>query len=145
MIEPHATTWVDFAPLWAALPASADAGLIEITYTGAMHAVSPTGGMEDADKGYSHMLHFQIPEALAFSAQLARLPAHLPVSLPRPSLPNGPTTFDSTGLMIGPQDADMQFPAGTNFMPYLVLRNTTAKPGRRDGRSAGHTPVRMKQ
>ncbi|MGH9482163.1 MAG: hypothetical protein ACRD1L_08715 [Terriglobales bacterium] len=128
-LAPHATVWIDFAPFWAQLPAAADAGLLEVSYTGAMSAVVADGGMEDADRGYSHMLHFQVPQPLLLREQLARLPLNLPANFPRPDLRRSQnTTFDSTGIMVGTQAADMHFPAGTSFTPYLVLRNTTSQP-----------------
>ncbi|MGH9481422.1 MAG: hypothetical protein ACRD1L_04965 [Terriglobales bacterium] len=128
-LAPHATVWIDFAPYWAQLPAASDAGLLEISYAGAMNAVIADGGMEDADKGYSHMLHFQVPQPLLLREQLARLPLNLPANFPRPDLRYSQnSTFDSTGIMVGTQAADMHFPAGTSFTPYLVLRNTTTQP-----------------
>src|SRR6185437_1648838 len=114
------------APLWAELPANADASTVEVAYTGAMHAVV-AAGMEDIEKGYSHMMHFVTPQSLQLREQLARVPARLPASFARPSLKfSRSNTFDSTGVMVGTQEADMQFPAGTSFTPYMVLRNNTA-------------------
>src|SRR6185437_421871 len=62
------------APLWAELPANADASTVEVAYTGAMHAVV-AAGMEDIEKGYSHMMHFVTPQSLQLREQLARVPA----------------------------------------------------------------------
>jgi hypothetical protein len=117
VLSPHSTVWIDFSSFWAKLPNNPSVGGIQISYTGPMHAITASGGMEDAAVGYSHMLHFQMPQATDGS-----------VPNTQSSTQSQNTTFDSAGIMVGAQEADMQFPQGTVFAPYLVLRNTTTNP-----------------
>lgn len=129
-IAPHTTQWLDLMTLWAQLPSSSIAGGIEISYSGAHNALSLTGGLEDSNKGYSHMLHFVESSQMAPDPNVV-LPSSQSSSggsTSQAAVPPQNTNFDSPGIMVGIQDADMQFPVGTKFVPYVVLRNTTGNP-----------------
>jgi hypothetical protein len=133
-LAPHATAWVDLSQLWIQLPSGVIAGGLDIAYSGPQGGISASGGLQDADKGYSQMLHFrehmQMPSAV--SPLNTNTSAKADVRLtPISNVIRAPSqtesmTLDSTGIMMGKQDADMQFPQGTIFAPYMVLRNTTA-------------------
>jgi len=82
-------------------------GGIRVAYTGPQNALMVNGGLEDASVGYSANLHFLAtqPAAKVTSASAVEL-----------------------GLMVGAADPMMSFPAGTNFTPYSLLRNTSNLP-----------------
>jgi hypothetical protein len=121
----HNTVWVDLTQIWTQLPSSTITGGIEIAYTGVQNAISVSGGLEDDAKGYSQMLHFAGSMQGQSAASITASSTAATTS--SPSQPQT-TTLDSTGIMMGTQEADMQFPQGTVFAPYMVLRNTTANP-----------------
>lgn len=120
-INSHNTQWIDVSAMWSQLAGSPNEGGIRITYNGMKDGLLAEGGLEDDTNGYSHMLHFW------------------PSSRPLPSASdgdNGPVSngstapaqtisYDSAGLMVGKQGAEMLFPAGTIFTPYVIVRNNS--------------------
>jgi hypothetical protein len=113
VIEPNNTSMLDLRPLWNQLGQNVSAGGIRISYSGPRDAIVANGGLEDAAKGYSLRLAF-FPRELPAPGTLTASPQVISVASP--------------GVMVGSQDADMQFPKGTSFTPYMTLRNTTAQP-----------------
>jgi hypothetical protein len=132
-VSPHTTAWLDLPQLWSQLPSGMTAGGIEITYTGVQGALSVSGGLEDNANGYSQMLHFEAHLNMAPVPSSADAKAAAPTgggtvaSGAGTSQPQT-TTLNSTGIMMGTQEADMQFPQGTVFAPYMTLHNLMAKP-----------------
>jgi hypothetical protein len=108
-VLPHTTKLVTFNEL---LSASATAGGIYVSHDGPAHALVVNGGLEDQQKGYS--------------ANLSLPPAIAPVSPADPSKVSE-MSFAEAGLMIGAADPMMHFPAGTEFIPYSVVRNTSSQ------------------
>jgi hypothetical protein len=83
--------------------AAPNAGGLRVTYVGGMNDLLPTGGLQDQASGYS---------------------ASVPFAPPRSSPPKEKRmTYAELGLMSGAADPMMQFPAGTTFTPYSLLRN----------------------
>lgn len=111
-IPSHNTVMLDLGQMLATLAPKNAAGGIRISYLGGRDALVVEGGLEDDAKGYS------APLVIAPSIwQSGGKPA--PVA--------APTTFNlgSAGLLIGEQEPMMQFPQGTRFEPYVVVRNTS--------------------
>lgn len=143
VVPPHNTQFMDVTSLWGQLPYGTDQGGLRVSYTAARDALVVEGGLEDDVTGYSHVLRIAAavaqPTGLPFSASPVRSVS--PVSTPASSSTIGspqtgmstvtpPETInlDSPGIMVGAQDPNMQFPQGTRFMPYLILRNMTGSP-----------------
>jgi hypothetical protein len=117
IIGPHATEWIELSSSWAQLAASETAGAIEVSYTGPAEALVVHGGLEERTKGYSNEIRF------------FEIPSHHDKAMSGSDTSAQSTvTYDSTGIMIGSQDPDMQFPLGTRFTPYAVIQNTSASP-----------------
>ena len=115
---PHTTRWIDLSSIWAQLPVANAEGAIEVSYIGPKEGLIVQGGLQEGVKGYSHEIRlFDISENRAKEAALSS-------SSPAQTT----TTYDSAGIMIGAQDPNMQFPSGTRFTPYVVLRNTGVSP-----------------
>jgi hypothetical protein len=84
------------------------AGGLTVTYRGPTGSLIVSGNLRDESTGYS---------------------ATIPFSLPLPSsIAQGPTQLAVLGLMSGPPDSMMQFPANTVFTPYSIMRNTSNLP-----------------
>jgi hypothetical protein len=104
-ISPHGTKTVNLGELQSA---ASNSGGLRVTYTGGINDLLPNGGLEDQASGYSASVPFE--------------PSH------------GSHAADSTqgyaelGLMSGAADPMMQFPAGTTFTPYSLLRNVSGQP-----------------
>jgi len=81
-------------------------GGVRVEYYGEAGSVLVAGGLLNPKEGYSANIPFM---------------RHTDVG-------TGPVILGSAGLMVGKPDPMMQFPGETRFTPYLVLRNTTAKP-----------------
>lgn len=103
-ISPHGTKTV---PLQELESASGNAGGLRITYRGGPNDLLPNGGLHDEATGYS--------ASVPFASSIA--PAKTSTQ-----------TFAELGLMTGAADPMMQFPAGTTFTPYSLLRNVSEKP-----------------
>lgn len=111
-ISPHGMKLVNLTEL----PTLAGTeGGIRITYIGTPDALILNGGVQDEALGYS--------AGLAFASQplqASQLPPHAKQ-----------VEFNSIaelGLMSGAADPMMNFPAGTTFTPFSVLRNTSNSP-----------------
>lgn len=118
-VSPHGTKMIELNEL---LSATSSAGGITIAHDGPMNGLATNGGLQDEATGYS--AHLYISPSLSE-------PLHAPPPLnsftPPPQL-NQATTFAELGLMTGAADPMMNFPAGTVFTPYSVLRNTSDQP-----------------
>ena len=105
-VPPNGTKWVDLDEL---KPATTTDGGIHVTWTGAAADIVVNGGLQDQANGYSARIPFTqmlpLPQASRFSQRYA-----------------------AVGLMTGAADAMMDFPAGTIFSPYEVLRNVSDRP-----------------
>jgi hypothetical protein len=109
-ISPHGTKMVSFDELKVA---ASDFGGVYLTHDGVENALSISGGLLD--------------EAVGYSAHLWLLPSSPMSSHPVPPAV-AETTFAELGLMTGAADAMMNFPSGTKFTPYSVIRNITDQP-----------------
>ncbi|MGH9478109.1 MAG: hypothetical protein ACRD1A_02675 [Terriglobales bacterium] len=142
-LQPHGLERIAMADQIAALPrgeqmrGGLDVGLAPdpgalpgMTPPMPMPSLAAWGGVEDANRGYSANLVFQMPVAAmgAAATSAARGAAAL-----GSAGSEAPITFGAAGLMIGHPMAGMGgsmagFPEGTYFTPYAYLRNTTARP-----------------
>lgn len=83
-------------------------GGLHIQYNGPAGSLLAFGGLEDPNSGYSASMPFSAtPES---SAQVKDV------------------SFGELGLMMGAADPMMNFPAGTTFTPYSVVRNVSDAP-----------------
>jgi hypothetical protein len=103
-ISPHGMKLVNLNEL--GLATLADGG-VRIAWTGQPNDLVINGGLEDQAVGYSAVMPFGTAPALSSSSN---------------------TTVAELGLMTGPADPMMQFPAGITFTPYTVLRNVSGAP-----------------
>jgi hypothetical protein len=99
-IAPHGTETVNLEELQSA---ATTAGGLRITYHGGMNDLLANGGLQDQASGYSASVPFVRSHSFE-SHDVAESYAEL-------------------GLMSGAADPMMQFPAGTTFTPYSLLRN----------------------
>lgn len=104
-ISPHGMKLLDLTEL---ATASSNSGGITVTYSGLRDDLLVDGALQDAVAGYSAMLPFmftgtEFPDA-------------------------SETSVGELGLMLGPPDPMMSFPAGTTFTPYSVLLNISDAP-----------------
>lgn len=105
----HATQMLDLDRLVGGLPGLENqAGGLRVQHNGPHGALLITGGLVDEFKGYSANMPFWVHDQS--SSDAIRI------------------TYASVGLMVGPPDPSAGFPSGTQFGPYLALRNTTANP-----------------
>jgi hypothetical protein len=105
---PHRTQQVDLKRAFGNLPSGTRSGGIRIQYQGVQSTIAVTGGMENAAAGYAAKIPFG--------------------SVPAPDAKLGSWPMASVGIMHGPPDPTMQFPADLRFISYVVLRNTSAQP-----------------
>lgn len=98
-ISTHATKMIHLDEL---SKVKSDAGGVHIAYTGTATDLLINGGLEDLASGYSATMPFTA--APASQAQSTATVAEL-------------------GLMTGPADPMMHFPAGISFSPFTALRN----------------------
>jgi hypothetical protein len=105
---PHQTQQVDLKRAFNDFSSGAQSGGIRIQYQGVQGSILATGGMENVSVGYSAKIPF----------------GYVPAS----DVKLGSWTMASVGLMHGPPDPMMQFPADTRFTSYAVLRNISAQP-----------------
>lgn len=106
-IGAHRTEWYPLSQLWPEI-AKVYQGGITVAYDGSRAALIANGGVENESTGFS--------EAMTFAYHFAEASS--------PSI----HAFASSGLMIGTPDPAMLFPKGLAFLPYAVLRNTSAHP-----------------
>ena len=83
----------------------ANAGGIRMQYRGTTHDLVVVGGLENGNEGYS-----------------ANIPFGVLADKPNPA---NPVSVSAAGIMVGAPDPMMMFPAGTVFIPYVALRNTS--------------------
>ncbi len=104
-VSPHGTEIVNLSEL---LSAKTLRGGVTMSYTGSPDALLVSAELEDESVGYS---------------------AHLPIGpSPKASNPISKNSFAMVGLMTGAADSMMNFPRGTVFTPYSVVRNSSDKP-----------------
>ncbi len=104
-VSPHGTKVVSLTEL---LSAPAPRGGIALSYDGPSGSLLVYGALEDEAVGYS---------------------AHMPMGrLPQASNPVTANSFAELGLMTGTPDSMMNFPRGTVFTPYSVVRNSSDQP-----------------
>jgi hypothetical protein len=109
-ITPQGTKMVDLAEIKSS---TATTGGIYLTHDGIEHSLAINGAVFD--------------NAVGYSARLAMLA--VPAS-PAPGTPPSVSqfTYSQLGLMSGAADPMMNFPAGTVFTPYSVVRNISNEP-----------------
>lgn len=100
-ISPHGTKMLQMNDLATTQAAS---GGIRITYSGTATDLLVNGGLEDIGVGYSAGIPFSAAPASSTSSSI---------------------TVAELGLMTGPADPMMHFPADTTFSPYTILRNVS--------------------
>lgn len=101
-ISAHGTKSVALKELESA---AATEGGIRISYAGNPDDLLINGGIQDTNSGYSAGLPFTTVPALSTASQ---------------------ATVAELGLMSGPADPMMQFPADVVFTPYAVVRNASS-------------------
>jgi hypothetical protein len=104
-VSPHGTKTVTLEEIQSA---SGTAGGLRVTYNGGMNDLLPNGGLQDQASGYSASVPFAAAHGLH----------------PEEST----QSYAELGLMSGAADPMMQFPAGTTFTPYSLLRNVGEQP-----------------
>jgi len=104
-VSPHGTKILQLAEL---LSAAGSVGGLLLTHNGPEHGLAVNSGLEDPATGYS-----------------ARLPLASP---PDASAKISEYNFAQLGLMTGAADPMMNFPNGTVFTPYAVVRNVSGQP-----------------
>lgn len=104
-ISPHGMKLVNLSELSYT---QSDSGGITVNYTGLRDDLLVNGGLQDQAVGYSAMLPFMF------------LGGQLPDQTQM--------TVAELGMMVGPADPMLKFPAGTTFTPYSVLRNISDAP-----------------
>lgn len=108
LLLPHQTQQVALKEAFDGFPNGAKSGGIRIQYQGVKGSILATGGIENVAVGYSAKVPFgYVPSA---DNKLISW------------------TIASVGIMHGPPDPMMQFPAETRFTSYAVLRNISAQP-----------------
>lgn len=100
-VSPHGTKMLQLNGLATAKTA---VGGVRVQYTGKATDLLINGGLEDIGVGYSAVMPFTSAPASEESSS---------------------ATVVELGLMTGPADPMMHFPAGTVFSPYTVLRNVS--------------------
>ncbi|MBZ5536142.1 MAG: Ig-like domain-containing protein [Acidobacteriia bacterium] len=83
-------------------------GGITVSYDGAPGAILLSGGLENAAEGFSAPIVFR--------------------SVRQHTASDEPWRSASVGIMVGIPDPMMEFPSGTRFTPYTILRNGDSKP-----------------
>ncbi len=104
-LKAHSTQILSLENVKDGLGTAAPVGGIRVESSGEAGSIAIAGGLLNEKEGYSANLPFVQSMALGV----------------------GPVMLGSTGIMVGKPDAMMRFPAETQFTPYLLLRNTTAK------------------
>lgn len=111
-VSPNGTKIVELTEL---LSASSSEGGLALAYDGPKHGLVVNAGLQDGATGYS--------------AHLPLLPYSPP---PAPGTGASPApsqiSYAHLGLMTGAADPMMNFPAGTIFTPYAVVRNISDQP-----------------
>jgi len=111
-IASHSTEMLDLGKNISQLPVSTTLGGIRISYAGLKNDIVADGGLQDEKKGYSIGILLTVKD---------------PQPGPGLKLPSGTISYASPGVMIGSQNPEMQFPQSTQFIPYVILRNTASR------------------
>ncbi len=110
LLAPHATQTLDLDALTNVLPKGENrAGGLRLQFDGQIGDINVAGGLANWTEGYSAVMPFWT--------------TMMPMGK---SMPNTVQILSNVGLMVGAPDPMMAFPAGTRFVPYLAVRNTTA-------------------
>lgn len=107
-LGPHESQMLDLLSLIGLPVHPGDAGGIHVQFDGLLGEMNVMGGLENRREGYSAVIPFW----------------EAPMSGMNPS--NSTATLAHPGIMVGAADPLMGFPVGTQFIPYLALRNLTA-------------------
>jgi hypothetical protein len=100
------TQLVDLDPMLQELPSPETMqGGVRIQYQGKPQDIIATGGLMNEQEGYSADMKFFSRMAMADAPAV--------------------TSYASAGIMVGAPDPAMNFPPGTRFSPYAVLRNSS--------------------
>ena len=111
-VEGHATALLDLEDILASVKSIDATGSVTVTYNGVANSLLVYEGIEDRNAGYSAS-----PEIMEIN--------------PDPSADPQPVTqvqLAAPGVMIGPPDPAMLFPAQTIFQPYAYLHNASSQP-----------------
>ena len=109
-VSPHGTKMIILDELKAAAD---DTGGIYLTHDGPERGLDINGGLQDKGPGYS--------------ARLQMWPQPQPSSASQPQSPQT-LSISELGLMTGASDPMMNFPYGTIFTPYSLVRNISEQP-----------------
>ncbi|MGB8472554.1 MAG: hypothetical protein WCE61_00560, partial [Candidatus Acidiferrum sp.] len=109
-VSPHGTKMVTMDELKTAAD---DTGGIYLTHDGPERGLDINGGLQDKAPGYS--------------ARLQMWPQPQPSSASQPQSPQT-LSISELGLMTGAADQMMNFPYGTVFTPYSLVRNISEQP-----------------
>jgi hypothetical protein len=108
-ISPHGTKMITLGELKSA---ASSTGGVYVSHDGDEHGLAISGGLRD--------------QAVGYSARLPLLPSPQPGSNGAPQSPIQ-IDFVELGLMTGAADPMMNFPSGTVFTPYSMVRNISDK------------------
>lgn len=109
-VSPHGTKMLTLHELTTE---AGDTGGVYLTHDGPERGLDINGGLQDQASGYS--------------ANLWMRPQPQPPSASQPQTPTA-LSFSELGLMTGAADPMMNFPSGTVFTPYSVVRNISDQP-----------------
>ena len=107
-VAPHGTNLLALQDLLGSGTDVDATGSVTITYTGAPGSLAASAGLENRAVGYS---------------ATPRLSEVIPSDDP-----SGPVELAAPGVMVGPPDPAMLFPAATVFTPYTYLQNLSSQP-----------------
>ena len=110
-VSPHGTKMLTLDQLKTA---AGDEGGVYVTHDGPVRGLDVNGGLQD--------------QAVGYSARLRMLPQLQPSSTSQSQSPQI-LSFSELGLMTGAADPMMNFPSGTVFTPYSLVRNISDQPG----------------
>jgi hypothetical protein len=109
VLPPHGASLSRLPALLPQTPSTAAAaGGLDISYTGRPGDLQVSGGLEEPAQGFS----LDIPIVRQTAAQG-------PPALQR---------YAAVGVMVGQQQADLNFPAGVSFSPFAFFRNLASSP-----------------
>ncbi len=107
-IGPHRTENFELSSLIGFSTGADKTGGLRIQFQGRVGEIYVNGGLYNWSKGFSASMPFWLT-----SMKVAD---------------RGQSTLSHVGVMVGKPDESMNFPLGTRFTPFLVLRNTTSQP-----------------
>ncbi|MGO9096908.1 MAG: Ig domain-containing protein [Bryobacteraceae bacterium] len=109
VLPPHGTSLSRLPELLPQSPSTAAAaGGLDISYTGRPGDLQVAGGLEEPAQGFS----LDMPIVRQTAAQ--GIPAQ--------------QRYAAAGVMVGQQQADLNFPAGVSFSPFAFFRNLASSP-----------------